>query len=139
MLLWLAPLLAAADTPFQQRARAIIDFHAHPKAADSGYATIAAKLYLHEDSAWCSRRLEELLSAPVSGDMFWMFPVVAVAELDRGQLTPSARAALRRAWKTYMPYRGDTENHWLLYYSSLYLMSQLSPEDGPDTWYTGKS
>lgn len=135
----LAPFLLTAETPFEQRARGIVSFYAHPKAADSGYATIASKLYLHEDTAWCSRRVEELLAGPISGDMFWMFPVVAVAELDRGQLTPSARSALRRAWKTYMPYRGDTENHWLLYYSSLYLMSQLYPDDGPDTWYTGKS
>jgi hypothetical protein len=71
--------------------------------------------------------------------MFWMFPVTSIAYLDRGQLTPSARKALRNAWKTYMPYRGDTENHWVLYYTSLYLMSQLYPNDGPDTWYTGKS
>jgi hypothetical protein len=38
-----------------------------------------------------------------------------------------------------MPYRGDTENHWLLYYTSLYLMSQLWPDLGGDQWFTGKS
>ena len=68
-----------------------------------------------------------------------MFPVTAIAYLDRGQLTDDARRALRRAWKTYMPYRGDTENHWLLYYSSLYLMSQLWPNEPGNMWYTGKS
>ena len=50
-----------------------------------------------------------------------------------------ARQALRRSFKTYMPYRGDTENHWLLYYTSLYLMSQLWPDQDGDQWYTGKS
>jgi len=38
-----------------------------------------------------------------------------------------------------MPYRGDTENHFLLYYTSLYLMSQLWPDLPGDKWYTGKS
>ncbi len=61
--------------------------------------------------------------------MFWMFPVTAIAYLDQGQLTPNRRAqALHKAWKTYMPYRGDTENHFLLYYTCLYLMSQLWPD-----------
>ncbi len=132
---------AFADAPqFNERVRSVIDLWAHPKAAgDLSYSSIAARLWLHEDAAGCSRSLEKWLAGDVSGDMFWMYPVTAIAYLDRGQLTPSARKALRSAWKTYMPYRGDTENHWLLYYTSLYLMAQLYPDDGPETWYTGKS
>jgi hypothetical protein len=38
-----------------------------------------------------------------------------------------------------MPYRGDTENHWLLYYTSLYLVAQLWPNLDGQHWYTGKS
>ncbi len=132
--------LAAEAPPFEQRVRSIIEAYAHPKSLENaGVATIAAKLWLREDAAWCSTRLEQMLAQPISGDMFWMYPMTAVAYLDRGQLSASARSSLRRAWKTYAPYRGDTENHFLLYYSSLYLMSQLYPNDGPETWYTGKS
>jgi hypothetical protein len=132
---------ALAGTPeFDARVRTVVEAYAHPKTLEgAGYGTIAAKLWLHEDAAWCSRRLEELLAEGPTGDMFWMYPVAGVAYVDRGQLTPSARAALRKAWRTYMPYRGDTENHWLLYYTSLYLMAQLYPDDGPETWFTGKS
>jgi hypothetical protein len=36
-------------------------------------------------------------------------------------------------------YRGDTENHWLLYYTSLYLMAQMYPGEPADAWFTGKS
>ncbi len=104
-----------------------------------GYANIAAKLWLREDPQQCSRRLEELLAAGPTGDMFWMFPVTAIAYLDRGQLTDSARHALRDSFRTYMPYRGDTENHWLLYYTSLYLTSQLWPDQDGSHWFTGKS
>ena len=134
VVLALASTALAAD--YATRARQVIEQSA---ARDTGYGGIAAKLYLRQDAAWCSERLEKLLAEPITGDMFWMFPVAAIAELDRGQLTPRARQALRQAWKTYMPYRGDTENHWVLYYASLYLMTELYPDDGPDTWFNGKS
>ena len=71
--------------------------------------------------------------------MFWMMPVSEIAYLDQGQLSEQARAALRRSWLTYMPYRGDTENHWLLYYSSLYLMAQKWRNEPGSQWFTGKS
>ena len=38
-----------------------------------------------------------------------------------------------------MPYRGDTENHFLLYYTTLYLMAQLWPDQPGEMWYSGKS
>ncbi|MBI1355182.1 MAG: hypothetical protein GC160_12615 [Acidobacteria bacterium] len=141
--LLLAPAIpAAAQTPdFPARVKDIIESHAHLPAdalPRAGYGTIAAKLALKEDPELCSRRMIELLD-DVRGDMFWMFPVTAIAYLDQGQLTDEARRKLREAWRTYMPYRGDTENHWLLYYTSLYLYSQLYPDDPAETWYTGKS
>jgi hypothetical protein len=135
----MAPLRGQA-LPFAQRAQFVIDAYAHPKGAGPlGYANIAAKLRMREDPAVCSRRLEELLAAGPTGDMFWMFPVTAIAYLDQGQLSDSGRQALRRSFQTYMPYRGDTENHWLLYYTCLYLMSQLWPDLDGSQWYTGKS
>jgi len=130
---------AEAQPSFEQRKLIMIDAYAHHRGPnDYGYAEIAAKLWRHEDAAWCSQKLEQLLAEP-SGDMFWMYPVTAIAYLDRGQLTESARQALKRSWKTYMPYRGDTENHFLLYYTSLYLMSQMWPNQSGEFWYTGKS
>ena len=131
--------LSAQAPPFASRARSVIEFSARNRPPNAGYDAIAAKLYLHEDAAWCSSRLQQLLAEGPTGDMFWMFPVTAIAYLDRGQLSTEARQALRRAWKTYMPYRGDTENHWLLYYSCLYLMAQLWPDEPGSEWYTGKS
>jgi hypothetical protein len=71
--------------------------------------------------------------------MFWMFPWAAISFLGRDQLSPAAKAAIRDAWRTYFPMRGDTENHWAMYYSSLYLMAELYPDDPADSWFTGKS
>ncbi|MCX6620623.1 MAG: hypothetical protein NTY38_06025, partial [Acidobacteria bacterium] len=65
--------------------------------------------------------------------------VTAIAYLGRGQLTADAAAALRAAWKTYMPYRGDTENHWLMYYSCLYLMAQLWPDLPAEAWFNRRT
>ena len=136
----LALPLHAGTPEFDRRAQSAIEVYAHPKGSGPlGYANIAAKLRLHEDAALCSRSLEELLAAGPTGDMFWMYPATAIAYLDQGQLSDSARQALRRSWRTYMPYRGDTENHWLLYYTSLYLMAQMWPGQDGDQWYTGKS
>jgi photosystem II stability/assembly factor-like uncharacterized protein len=130
------------EEQFRQRVRAVVEWNAAQAGptdlTKGGFQTIAAKLWLGQDLEWCSRRLELLLQEP-TGDMFWMFPVTAVAYLGRDKLNPASRQALRRAWKTYMPYRGDTENHWLLYYTSLYLMAQLYPGEPGESWYTGKS
>ncbi len=101
-------------------------------------AEIAAKLSLRQDTALCSARVIELMKTP-SADMFWMFPVTCIAYLGRDQLSPEAKGAIREAWRTYFPLRGDTENHWIMYYSSLYLMAQLWPGEAGDRWFNGKS
>lgn len=136
------PLLLAmlAAPPFAERVSEILNYNARPaNLQQASYGTIAAKLKLKQDPAWCSKRLIEILEAGPSGDMFWMFPVTAVAYLDQGQLTPQARKALRDSWRTYMPFRGDTENHWLLYYTTMYLMAQMWPGEPGDAWFNGKS
>ena len=101
-------------------------------------AAIAAKLVRHEDIDACSARVIELMKEPGTGP-FWMFPAVCVAYTGRDLLSPEARAAIRRAWRTTMQLRGDTENHWAMYYTSLYLMADLYPNEPAETWYTGKS
>ncbi|WP_414660384.1 hypothetical protein [Horticoccus sp. 23ND18S-11] len=106
--------------------------------ATFGLGEIAARLALRQDAAACSAQLIEVLKRP-TGDMFWMFPVTCIAYLGRDQLTPAAQAALREAWRTYFPLRGDTENHWVMYYSTLYLMAQLWPDEPGERWFNGKS
>jgi hypothetical protein len=101
-------------------------------------AVIAAKLARREDADLCSRSVIELMNTPGSGP-FWMFPVVNVAYLGRDQLSPEAKQAIRDAWRSGMQIRGDTENHWVMYYTSLYLMAELHPGEPAASWYSGKS
>jgi hypothetical protein len=107
--------------------------------ATFGSGQIAAKLVRREDAAAVSARVVELMRGQQSADMFWMFPWTAISFLGRDQLTPEAKAAIRGQWKTYFPMRGDTENHWAMYYTSLYLMAELYPDDPAGSWFNGKS
>ncbi|MDZ7638822.1 MAG: hypothetical protein U5J83_11335 [Bryobacterales bacterium] len=140
MIALMLALLLAPVPDFTERVKEVIAHNAQPAALETaGYATIAAKLWRKEDPDWCSRRLVEILREGPRGDMFWMFPVTAIAYLDKGQLSGAARRTLRDSWRTYMPFRGDTENHWLLYYTSMYLMAQKWPGEGGELWFNGKS
>ena len=135
----LAFVPAANEFAFEERKQKLLRHMAGPKGqTDPNYGahtTIAAKLALKEDIPWANTRLHEVMKE-TSGDMFWMFMVTAIQFLDQGQLTDASRADIRQAWQTYFPYRGDTENHWLLYYASLYLSSQIEPDA---KWFTGKT
>jgi hypothetical protein len=73
------------------------------------------------------------------GDMFWMFPVIGAYLHGKDKMSPEAKAAVRHAWKTYAPYRGDTENHWAMYYASLFLAAEQWPGLPGTEWYNGKS
>ena len=78
--------LARRRPPFHER---VAVRHRRVRASEepgtAGYANIAAKLHLHEDAALVLAPPRGTARRP-TGDMFWMFPVTAVAYLDRGQL-----------------------------------------------------
>lgn len=116
-----------------------IDTITPERAATLGANHLAVKLVLRQDAEGVSSRVIELMQGRQTGEMFWMFPWTAVSFLGRDQLTTEAKAAIRTAWRTYMPLRGDTENHWVMYYTSLYLMAELYPDDPAESWFTGKS
>lgn len=101
-------------------------------------ASIAILLTLGRDIEACNERVLQMMAEPGTGP-FWMFPAVCVAFTGRELLSPEARTSIREAWRTTRQLRGDTENHWVMYYASLYLMSELYPNEPAETWYTGRS
>ena len=101
-------------------------------------AAIAIKLTLGEDLDLCSQRVIEMMKEPGTGP-FWMFPCVGVSFAGRERLTPEAKGAIREAWRTTRQIRGDTENHFVMYYASLYLMTELYPNEPAKSWYNGRS
>ena len=137
-----APLEAKRLQAFQERRAALIAHYADQVPPDDltrgGYVQIAANLYRGTNIDWVVARLDSLMQAP-RGDMFWMFPFTTTMYLGREHLPEATKRAMRDLWRTYAPYRGDTENHWAMYYASLYLVTQLYPDEPGTTWFTGKS
>lgn len=130
------------NTAFEVRRDSLIRHYATRIPADDltrgGYFDIAARLYLNKDMDWVLARLDTLMQAP-RGDMFWMYPMVTVNFIGKDKLPENYRKRLRDLWRTYRPYRGDTENHWAMYYTAMYLMAELYPDDPAESWYNGRS
>ncbi len=130
------------DHAFQIRRDSVIDFYQqHTDPADytqGGYFEITANLYRGTNLDWAVARLDTLLQEP-RGDMFWMYPFTTVMYTGQDVLPEATKRKMRDLWRTYQPYRGDTENHWALYYSTLYLAAQMYPDEPGDRWFTGKS
>lgn len=103
-----------------------------------GKFDIAANLHRETNLEWAKQRLVNDNQSP-RGNMFWMHPMVLIMECGRGVLDEEDWAFIRELWRTYFPYRGDTENHWLMYYASLYLAAEMFPDAGTEAWYNGKS
>ena len=101
-------------------------------------ATAAMLVKRGERVEECNEAIIKLMAGPGTGP-FWMFPTAIAAFVGRDALSPEARASIRSAWGSARQLRGDTENHWTMYHTALYLMSELYPNEPGDTWYTGRS
>ena len=99
---------------------------------------VLAKLRMGKDTALAWRQLDSLLTEPTQ-DMFWTYPATAFYFYGGDLLSDEWRAKFRHVWKTWTPYRGDTENHFLMYYETLYLMAQEWPDLPGSEWFNGKS
>jgi hypothetical protein len=120
---------------YDQRARYI---WAAYDTAMSGYAAVASRYAHNVDIPRADSIFIAALKKP-QGDMFWMFPVIGAYLHGKDKMGPAAKEAVRNAWKTYAPYRGDTENHWAMYHASLYLAAEQWPGLPGSEWYNGKS
>lgn len=101
-------------------------------------SAMAILLMRGEEIEACNRRVIELMETPGTGP-FWMFPTTMVAYAGRDKLSAEARGAIRDAWRTTRQLRGDTENHWVMYHTSMYLMAQLYPDEPGSEWWNGLS
>jgi hypothetical protein len=121
---------------FETRARFVTSIY--DTMQTPGYAQVAVRYAHGHDIAQADSMFIALLKTP-RGDMFWMFPVIGAYLHGKGKMSSAAAAAVRNAWKTYAPYRGDTENHWCMYYSTLFLAAEQWPNLPGSEWYNGKS
>jgi hypothetical protein len=103
-----------------------------------GYFQIAVRYAHGKDIAGADKMFKELLRDP-RGDMFWMIPSIGAYLFGKDKMSVETKEIVRNAWKTYAPYRGDTENHWCMYYSALFLAAEQWPNLPGSGWYNGKS
>ena len=129
-------------TSIASRRAALIDYFADRPAAGyfprTGFIEVAARLYRGDAAATILPALDVLLEQP-DGDMFWAYPMALLHCVGAERLPDEVLQRMRRLWQTYTPYRGDTENHWLLYYAALYLVSESYPDAPGTSWFNGRS
>ena len=120
---------------YEGRARYVLS--AYDTSTGSYYAA-AVRYAKNRDLATADSIVTAMLREP-RGDMFWMFPVIGTYLHGKDRMSPATKAVVRNAWKTYAPYRGDTENHWAMYYASLFLAAEQWPGLPGSEWYNGRS
>jgi hypothetical protein len=108
------------------------------KPSGPNFAVVSAKLRAGTDIENAYKQLDTLLVRPY-GDMFWMYGCAGLYLSTQDVLRPEYKARIRECWKHFTPYRGDTENHFLMYYGSLMLMSEVWPDLGEQEWFTGQT
>ncbi len=121
---------------FEQRARYVSSYYDTTVALD--YYSAAARYVHNHNLAQADSMMMSLLQEP-RGDMFWMFPVIGTYLHGKEKMSQVTRDLVRKSWKTYAPYRGDTENHWAMYHASLFLAAEQWPGLPGSEWFNGKS
>ncbi len=128
---------ADASDSFESRAKEYVARIAEsPYSKNFSVITARIKSGKHLREAWA--QLDSLLEHP-TGDMFYTYTCIGCYLYLRNVLPDSTRQKFRNLWKTYTCYRGDTENHFLMYYSALLLASQTWNDMDGSQWFNGKS
>jgi hypothetical protein len=129
---------SAKDKAFELRQRKYLEYYAAIDGQRSGFFQIAARVGLNRDIERCREDFSALLDTP-SGDMFYTMPMMAAYLHGREYWTPEIHEKARNVWKTYLPYRGDTENHWVMWHTALLLAAQTWPDLPESEWANGRT
>ncbi|HTY36495.1 MAG TPA: hypothetical protein VMH23_05260 [Bacteroidota bacterium] len=122
---------------FEQRRQRLLDVVS--KERDRGFFTVTAKLVTGHDRDWAIAMLDSLTTDESIGGMFYSYSAIGTYLRVKNLLPDSLKHKIRRAYRERTMYRGDTENHWVMYYTGLYLASQTWPNEDRSQWFNGKS
>ena len=100
------------------------------------FPNIAARLKTGMDIEGAFEDFRQLLQNP-TGSIFYSYPVIGVYLHFEDMFTEDIKELVKEVFRSTPIYRGDTENHLLMYYTSLYLAAQTFPD--LDKWFNGKT
>ncbi|MGB6122769.1 MAG: hypothetical protein WBG80_12740, partial [Bacteroidota bacterium] len=106
---------------------------------DTSFFSAAARIALGRERATAFGMLDSLSRDRVIGGMFYAYTLIGTYLHLREELPDSLHEKIRNAYRVRTMYRGDTENHWVMYYTGLYLAAQTWPGETGDGWFNGKS
>ncbi|MCG8603629.1 hypothetical protein MJD09_01335, partial [bacterium] len=123
---------------FELRQNKLIRYYSTIDNKRPNFFRIAARLRLRQEIERCRKDFTALLEKP-SGDMFYSLPMMGAYLHGREFWTPEIHAKARHVWKTYLPYRGDTENHWVMWHAALLLAAETWPDLPASEWANGRT
>jgi len=120
---------------FEKRRNFLLNYLAKKPEVKSIF-TAYAKLYFDKDKEKVIKYIDELTSKP-RWSMFLCHHLIDFYLRFKDELPVLTREKIRNYYVTNYWMRGDTENHWNLYYSGLYLAAEEWPDE--NRWFNGKS
>lgn len=126
-----------AQTIFEERAGLTLQ----SAAADDEFNlyVVTAKLVQGTDKETALRDFRKLTNDQLLGGMFFAYQMIGAYLYTRDLLPGDLKEEIRQAYRDRTMYRGDTENHWVMYYTGIYLAAQTWPDLDEKEWFNGKS
>ena len=136
LLLLPALCLSSDDSAFVARQRRLLEVLSREPLS---LPAIAGRLAVDSDraaaiAAFDSMGRDRNLSGPFHG-----YALMAVYLRFRSLFPDSIHRLVRDVFRFRGLYRGDTENHWVMYYTGMYLAAQTWPNEPGTAWFNGKS
>lgn len=129
--------VSTPQAAFEVRRQRLIDVVSHER--DRSFNTVTAKLFTGNDKTFALMMLDSLTMDESIGGMFYSYSAIGTYLKFSDQLPDSLKRKIRQAFRARTMYRGDTENHWVMYYTGIYLAAQTWPNEDRSQWFNGKS
>ena len=128
---------AGAHDSFEQRRDTVLSVMR--AQGERSFNAVCARLALSPEDNGAIALFDSLLSDERIAGMFFSYTSMGTYLHFRDRFPATVSTALRETFKHRTLYRGDTENHWVCYYTGLYLAAQTWPGLPGSEWFNGKS
>lgn len=137
LLLSVSQITAADDHGFGARASRLLDVAAGE--TETSFFSLAARIRLGRDLPRAYAIMDSMTRDISMGGMFYAYTLMGTYLHVRSVLPDSLHKKVREAFRVRTMYRGDTENHWVMYYTGIYLAAQTWPGEDGSRWFNGRS